>query len=164
MPFRPPFHLDPDLARFLMGGVSINAGSGDADGRPSQCRGLGCRVEGDRLTIFFAGPPSIDLFRDVARSGALAVVFSDPPTHRTIQLKGRDARVVPLSGDDPARVAAYRSAFIARLLPLGFRDQELRALLGCADADLAALAFTPEAAFNQTPGALAGTPLVPEAG
>ena len=59
----------------------------------------------------------------------------------------------------PAVVAAYGTAFVACLRPLGFTEPMVRALLDCPDADLVAVAFTPEAAFNQTPGAQAGTPL-----
>ncbi|MFN7958714.1 MAG: hypothetical protein U0P46_10405 [Holophagaceae bacterium] len=161
MPSPTALQLDPDHLRFMAGGVSINTGSSGPDGRPSQCRAFGCRVEGAgrRIRIFLSAPHAVDLLRDVRRSGALAVVFSDPPTHRTIQLKGRDARVEPLAPDDPAVVAAYRAAFVACLGPLGFPEPVVRALLDCPDSDLVAVAFTPEAAFNQTPGAQAGAPL-----
>ncbi|BDU70759.1 hypothetical protein GETHOR_28600 [Geothrix oryzae] len=159
------FHLDPELVRFMTSGISMNAGSGSADGTPSQCRVLGCRVDPgtDLVTVFFAEPQAVDLLRDVARSGKLAVVFSDPPTHRTVQVKGSDARRVPLAEGDLARVAAYRTAFVQCLLPLGFTEPMVRTFLDCPDAGLVALTFTPEAAFNQTPGAPAGSPWAPGA-
>jgi len=162
MPPPTPLQLDPDHLRFMTGGVSINTGSGGASGLPSQCRAFGCRVDdsGRRVTVFLSGAQAADLLRDVGQSGALAVVFSDPPTHRTMQIKGRDARVEPLAPGDPAVVAAYRTAFVACLRPLGFTEAMVRALLDCPNADLVAVAFTPEAAFNQTPGAQAGAPLL----
>ncbi len=161
MSHAPQLQLDPDRLRFMMGGVSINASSGSNQGLPSQCRAFGCRVDdgGRRISVFFSRPQAVDLLRDVDQSHRLAVVFSDPPTHRTIQLKGRDARVEPLAPGDPALVAAYRTAFVACLRPLGFPEPMVRALLDCPDSDLVAVGFTPEAAFNQTPGALAGAPL-----
>lgn len=161
MPSPSPFRPDPDLARFLAGGVSINAGSGSAERNPSLCRALGCRVEGGgaRLTVFFSALQAADLLRDIRQGGAVAVVFSHPPTHQTVQVKGWDARVEPLAEGDLARVAAYRTAFAETLGPLGFPEALVRSLLDCADADLVAVGFTPEAAFNQTPGARAGTPL-----
>jgi hypothetical protein len=116
--------------------------------------------KGRRITVFLSAPHAADLLRDVGQSRALAVVFSEPPTHRTIQIKGRDARVEPLALGDPAVVEAYRKAFVECLRPLGFTEAMVRALLDCADKDLVAVAFTPEAAFNQTPGAQAGTPLL----
>jgi len=162
MPSPTPFQFDPDHLRFMTGGVSINTGSSGEGGLPSQCRAFGCRVDalGRRITVFLSGPPAADLLRDVQSTGAIAVVFADPPTHQTIQIKGSDARVEPLLPGDPAVVAAYRTAFIECLRPLGFTESMLRALLDCADADLVAVGFTPEAAFNQTPGAQAGTPLL----
>ena len=161
MPAATPFRIDPDLARFLTGGVSINAGSAAEDGTPSLCRALGCRVApaGDRVAVFFSSRQAADLLQDVARSRALAVVFSEPPTHRTLQLKGRDAQVEPLTDGDLARVEAYRAAFAQCLAFLGFTETLVRTLLDCPDADLVALTFTPQAAFNGTPGAQAGTAL-----
>ncbi len=161
-----PFRLDPEHVRFMTGGVSINTGSSGEAGLPSQCRAFGCRVDADggRITVFLSAAPGADLLRDVHRSGAIAVVFSEPPTHRTMQVKGRDAKVEPLREGDPGVVAAYRTAFVDCLLPLGFTERTLRALLDCPDADLVAVGFTPEAAFNQTPGAQAGTPLIQGAG
>lgn len=164
MPTNAPFRIIPELARFITSGISINTGSGSPEGLPSQCRAFGCRVNANgSLTVFLAAPHAAALLRDVAASGTLAVVFSDPPTHRTIQFKGRDARVEPLEAGDPERVAAYRAAFVRCLLPLGFTEATVRALLDCQDGDLVALTFTPEAAFNQTPGAQAGEPLMAEA-
>lgn len=159
----PGFRLDPDTARFLMSGVSINAGAGGADGTPSLCRAFGCRVDpgGEGVAVFFSSRQAADLLRDVAHSRALAVVFSEPPTHRTVQIKGRDARVVPLAEGDLARVRAYRDAFAQCLAFLGFTETMVRTLLDCPDADLVALAFTTAAAFNGTPGAQAGAPLSP---
>jgi len=161
MPSPAPLQFDPDHLRFMAGGVSINTASSSGSGLPSQCRAFGCRVDGAgrRITVFLAGPQAADLLRDVRHSRALAVVFSDPPTHRTMQIKGRDARVEPLAPGDPAVVEAYRQAFVECLRPLGFTEAMVRALLDCPDAELVAVGFTPEAAFNQTPGAQAGAPL-----
>lgn len=155
--------LDPDLARFVTGGVSINAGSSSTDGIPSLCRAFGCRVALDagRITVFFAAPQAADLIRDATESGALAVVFSEPTTHRTVQIKGRDARLVPLAEGDLACVQAYRAAFTQCLASFGFTEAMVRTLLDCPDEALVALAFTPAAFFNSTPGAQAGTALIP---
>ncbi|WP_243295353.1 hypothetical protein [Geothrix mesophila] len=157
----PSLFLDPELTRFVMGGVSINAGSASAEGVPSLCRASGCRVDPatGRLRLFFAGPQAVDLVRDTTQSGALAVVFSEPPTHRTVQIKGQDARIEPLAESDLACVRAYRTAFAQCLVFMGFTEVMVRTLLDCPDEALVALTFTPSALFNSTPGAQAGTPL-----
>ena len=160
MPSLPPLRLDPDLARFVMGGVSINAGSASAEGHPSLCRAFGCRTHGDdTAVVFFSRLAAADLLRDVAAGRSLAVVFSDPPTHRTLQVKGSPLEVRPLEVAEQEAVAAYRTAFVARLAPLGFPEPLVRALLDCPDGDLVAVRFRPEAAFIQTPGAQAGSAL-----
>ncbi|WP_243325091.1 hypothetical protein [Geothrix sp. SG200] len=161
MPTAPSLLLDPELTRFLTGGLSINAGSASAAGVPSLCRAFGCRVAPDagRLKLFFAAPQAVDLVRDATRSGALAVVFSEPPTHRTIQIKGEDARLEALTDGDLACVTAYRAAFAQCLVFLGFTEGMVRTLLDCPDEALVGLSFTPSALFNSTPGAQAGTPL-----
>jgi hypothetical protein len=163
MPALPTLQLDPDLARFVTGGVSINAGSASAAGVPSLCRAFGCRVEPgtDRITLFFSAPQAADLIRDATASGALAVVFSEPPTHRTVQIKGQNARLIPLAEGDLACVTAYRTAFAQSLVFLGFTEAMVRTLLDCPDEALVALTFTPSAFFNSTPGAQAGTALIP---
>ena len=163
MSAHPSLILGPELTRFVTGGVSINAGSASAAGVPSLCRAFGCRVDSaaGRLRLFFAGPQAVDLVRDATRSGALAVVFSEPSTHRTIQVKGQDARIEPLADGDLACVTAYRAAFAQSLVFLGFTEAMVRTLLDCPDEALVAVAFTPSVLFNATPGAQAGTPLTP---
>ena len=100
-----------------------------------------------------------DVIDGVRRSGAIAVVFSDPPSHRTLQLKGTDAVMLPAEPGDAALAAAYRAGFAAILEPLGFDPAVVRAFLACPDEDLVTIRFTPTAAFLQTPGPQAGEPL-----
>ncbi|HLO68337.1 MAG TPA: hypothetical protein VK188_15035 [Holophaga sp.] len=156
-----PLHLDSDHLRFLTGGISINAASSDGNGVPSLCRAIGCRVKGggSRLVLFLSEPAARTLLEDIQRSGQIAAVFSDPLTHRTLQIKGWDAARMPLEPGDAEVVEGYRAAFVERLKSIGFQACFVRALLGCGTMDLVAVAFTPGAAFNQTPGVQAGAPL-----
>lgn len=161
MSIPPPLQFDPDHLRFMAGGVSINVASSDGGRVPSLCRAVGCRVEegGRRIQVFLPGPAARHLLEDIRRTRAIAVVFSDPLTHRTVQVKGRDADVAPLAAGDLEAVEAYRSAFVERLKSIGFQEPFVRALLGGRGDELAAVTFTPQAAFNQTPGVQAGAPL-----
>ncbi|HJV91323.1 MAG TPA: hypothetical protein VJ623_13525 [Holophagaceae bacterium] len=148
-------------AAFLVGGRSLNVGSCDASGRPTLVRGLACRVEGDagRMIVFVARPQAGELLGDIGANGKVAVVLTDPPTHRTIQLKGRDATVIPLAEGDAAWVEASIDSFARQMAPLGFSADVIRTIFTCAPSDLAAVAFTPVEAFDQTPGPQAGRPL-----
>lgn len=157
--------LDPEHAVFIQGGVSIIAAARDADRETTVSRAFGCRVSDDRrqITVFVSAAQSGALLAGVRQNGAIAVVFSQPTSHRAIQLKGTDASVVPLAGDDPHRLVAYRERLAAQVAPLGFSDVFVRTFLNVAPGDVVAISFTPSAAFSQTPGPKAGAPLQPPA-
>ncbi len=128
---------------------------------PSLDRALGCKVANDRrrVTIFVAEASARVLLEDVRRSGRIAVVFTEPSTHRTIQLKGKDAAVAPAAAADRRIVAAYAEVMVGVLAQVGREKPFVRAALSCPQEGLLAIAFTPTAAFTQTPGPRAGTPL-----
>jgi hypothetical protein len=96
------------------------------------------------------------LLRDLRETRAIAVVFSQPSTHRTIQLKGADAALGPLAPGDPALIEANRVALVKDMGPIGYDEAFARTLLAYEPADLVAATFTPTAAFAQTPGPQAG--------
>jgi hypothetical protein len=153
--------LDADHAAFIGGGVSIVAASSGLANVPSLERAVGCKVSSDRrrVTVFVAATSARGLLEDVRRSGRIAVVFTEPSTHRTIQLKGKDAAVVPAAAADQRIVAAYAEAITSVLAGVGREVLVVRALLAYPHGDLRAIAFTPIAAFTQTPGPQAGTPI-----
>jgi hypothetical protein len=153
--------LDEENAAFIQGGVSIIAASRDAANRPAVVRALGCRVSPDRrrIAVFIARSQGAELLEDVGATGEIAVVFVLPSTHRAIQLKGSDARLEPLATGDLESMARLVETFAADLAALGYTTAFVRALLACEPGDAVAIAFTPTAAFSQTPGARAGAPL-----
>ena len=157
--------LEPEDAAFIQGGVSIIAAARDGTNDTTVARAMGCRVLPDRrqVTIFLSAAQSGALLSDIRANGILAVVFSQPTSHRTIQLKGTDAVVVSLENDDPHIWAAYREQLTGELKALGFSDAFVRAMLKAPSGDVVAVTFTPSAAFLQTPGPKAGTPLHPRA-
>jgi hypothetical protein len=156
----PPL-LDAELVAFMQSGLSILAASRDAGDAPSVARVHGCRVSADRrlVTIFVARSQAGTLLDDVERCGALAVVFSYPPTHRTIQLKCNSARVrLPVPGETD-HVPDYVEAFTVGVLPFGYEPRQMATLFACTEGDLVAIDFAPESAFVQTPGPKAGAPM-----
>jgi len=156
-----PIILEAEYADFICGGVSISAASGRAGALPSLARVVGCRVSPDRrcVTLVLASTPGAALLDDIRRSGTIAVVFTEPSTHRTVQLKGSDARIVPPDVGDRELVERYADAFVAELEPLGHPAQIVRTLLAHEPDDRVTVQFTPSSAFSQTPGPSAGTPL-----
>lgn len=153
--------IDAEQVAFMRSGVSISVGSCGPGNRPSVTRGIGCRVSEDRrrVTVFVSASQAETLLADIRGNGAIAVVFSLPSTHRTIQLKGKDTMVEPLLAGDLPIVEAYRDAFVEVLENFGYDPRLIRTFLACAPDDIVGLCFTPNAAFTQTPGPNAGEPL-----
>jgi hypothetical protein len=103
--------LDAELVAFIQGGVSIHAASRSASHEPDLARALGCRVSADRrrVSVFLLASHCGALLADDRANGAVAVVFSLPGSHRTVQLKGKDAAVEsPQDGDAVAGSAITR--------------------------------------------------------
>ena len=158
-----PALLDEEHAAFISGGLSILAASRDATNAPSIARSHGCRVSPDRrrVTIYVARSQAGTLLDDVERCGDLAVVFSFPPTHRTIQLKGGGATVRPPRPGETDHVAGYVAAFTANVVPFGYETRQMATLFEFPEGDLVAIDFVPTGAFVQTPGPKAGAPMAP---
>ena len=154
--------LDAGHAAFIQGPVSVIVASRNAELVADVVRGCGCRVSRDRrqLTVLVEPGRASTLLDDVAANGMIAVVFSQPSTHQTIQLKGTDARVVRVTAADRAAARQHLRDWSADLGRIGF-DAPFSAALHGGTGELAAIRFTPTAAFQQTPGPAAGQPLRP---
>lgn len=152
----PPL-LDGERAAFLQRRVAINVAARDAGNRPVVVRALGCRVSADlrQVTVFLSVPRSAAVIGHLRDNGAIAVVFTRPSTHQTVQLKATDAVVGPLAEGDRPLIAAYRDAFARDIAEIGFTESFARAVVS-DDGEAVAVTFTPEAAFEQTPGPRAG--------
>jgi hypothetical protein len=156
-----PAPLDPAQAAFIQGGVSVIVAGRDAALVADAVRGCGCRVSRDRrrVTVLVDRARAGTLLADVAANRMIAVVFSQPSTHLTIQLKGTDAAAVRVTPADHALATAHRAAWVEELRGIGYSREFAEAFWGRPPEMLAALAFTPAAAFQQTPGPGAGQPL-----
>ena len=151
--------LTDDSIAFLNGRVSIIAAASSIDLEPLLVRCTGCSIDSDRrVTLFLAASHAGALLAAVHTNGRIAAVFSEPTTHRTLQLKGDDAATVALAANDHHRVAAYRAAMVPELANFGLSAQWVHALLGCSNSELVAIRFTPREIFVQTPGPHAGAP------
>lgn len=156
-----PTLVDETLAAFVTQRVSIVAASRDHANVPSLTRAIGCRVADDRrtVTVFVDATQAGALLADVLAAGVIAVVFSQPSTHRTFQLKGVDAARVPVSDADRECIARYADMMVEEILQIGQPEAFTRAMLAGTPTGVVAIAFTPCAAFDQTPGPRAGARL-----
>ena len=156
-----PPRLPPDLVAMMAAGVSVIVGSRDAGLRPSVMRAVGSRVadDGREVTVYLARRQSRQLIQDIAATGHIAVVFSQPSTHRTLQLKASRAEMRDATPDDAPLLAAYLAAMEREIAHVGIPPELTRAMLAHRLDDVVAVRFAPEQAFDQTPGPRAGATL-----
>src|SRR6476469_7906872 len=148
---RSPVVLAVDTVRFMRGGVSMHAASRDGDKVANLSRPVGSRVSADRtrVTVFLLASHSGAMLADFRANGRIALVISQPSTHRTIQLKGEDAAVEPLQEKDYVLIARMREAFVRELGSIGYATTLPSTLLEATRGDVVAVGFTVCAAFLQ---------------
>jgi hypothetical protein len=153
--------LDAAHAAFFQIGVSMGIAACTSDGVPVHVRAIGCRISADRrqVTMFVPVRQAEPVLRCIQENGAVAAVFTEPSTHRTVQVKARDAQRVPILTGDLDLVDAYREAFIQELERIGFQRAMIGTLIACPPDEIVAIRFTPIEAYSQTPGPKAGAPL-----
>ncbi|MCM8737194.1 hypothetical protein M5E06_24045 [Azospirillum sp. A1-3] len=150
--------LDETVLRFLDRSLSVNVATSDRDGRPLVARAVAARVApgGERLTVLIDRRANAALVAAVAETGRLAVVFTEPSTHRSIQIKDDASTVAAPTVEEAALPGPYIEGFIAELAGMGFTEAFVRAVMEFDPADLVALHLHPAAVFDQTPGPKAG--------
>lgn len=161
MPAPAPPLLDAETIEFIERGVSIYVAGRDADNVPTSARGWGCKVSrgGRTIAVFVARAQAAALLRDIEENQRVAAVFSRPTSNRTVQFKGRDARIATLAPDDPQTIAAYVGSFLVEVQKLGHSAPFVHAMFTARPDEMAAIVFTPADGFAQTPGPGAGAPL-----
>ncbi|MCP8689320.1 hypothetical protein [Marinobacterium sedimentorum] len=155
--------LDPSLIQFLTSQLSIQVAACSDAGEPTLARALGARMsaDGHRLALMVPVSQARELLTCIAANGHIAAVFNEPETHRTVQLKGNDARIEAISAADAAALGPYVERLARRLQHYQVPEAFSRAFYAADPADLVAVSFSPSAVYGQTPGPHAGEPLKP---
>ena len=153
--------LDPDRIAMVAKGVSAIVASCSMALQPSVMRALGPRIsaDGQQVTVYLRRSQSRQLLQDIAETGRIAVVFSEPATHRTLQLKAHGAQQRPATDDDLPVLQAYLKSMEHEVGLVGYGPRYVGAMLAAPLHDVVAVGFTPHAAFDQTPGPRAGAAL-----
>jgi hypothetical protein len=154
--------LKPEFLAMLVKGVSLTLSSCDHALNPSVMRAVGSRIDdgGRRITAYLGRAQSRQLLADIASTGRLAAVFSQPSTHLTLQLKSRRVRIREARADDHPYPQSYLRSMEQEVAAVGFAPVYAQALLAYAPDELVAVEFEPDEAYDQTPGSKAGSPLV----
>lgn len=142
-------------------GVSAIVSSCDTQLRPNLMRAMGSSItpDGRMVTVYVSRQQSRQLLLDVAATGRIAVVFSEPLSHRTVQLKASQVRIRSAHGIDEPLLLRYRDAMTRELAKVGLAASFAHAMFDWQLHDLVAISFEPQEAYNQTPGPRAGIAL-----
>jgi hypothetical protein len=153
--------LNEKWAAFIQSGLAICVASRDSQNIPSIVRGFGCRVTGNRQRVMvLVAASQAELFLKAVRAtGMIAATFTQPSTHMSVQLKGRDATSARARAADVELSKVNLDRFVEDASPLGYPEDVLRTVFWSDPADLIAITFSPTAAFLQTPGPRAGEAL-----
>ncbi|MFZ3082481.1 hypothetical protein [Rhodoferax ferrireducens] len=158
---KPSSLLSPDLIAMVDGGVSAIVSSCDAALRPSIMRAVGSAItpDGQSISVYLSRRQSRQLLQDVAANGHIAVVFSQPNSHRTLQVKAISARTRSALPADQPVLQRYLLAMQEEVSRVGFDPAFTQAMLAYQLDDLVVISFEPTQAFDQTPGPKAGAAL-----
>lgn len=158
-----PAAMDPAIVAFITSHLSMQLAATDGAGLATAVRCVGCRVAPDRrrITLLMPRSQALPVLAGIAANGRVAVVFNEPESYRTLQLKGRDARVEAALPEDAEALLPYATGFARHLAAFQVPEPYVRALVSCAADDLVAVSFSPSEAYGQTPGPRAGRRLAP---
>ena len=154
--------LTGELVAFCESGTSILIGSAEPGGRPVAGQALACRVRADGMLHVLLRAPGNEPVLELLRAGApIAVTFSEPHSHRSIQLKGTSAVAAPVAEGDLAVTTQQSTHLRAELVDVGYPQALATAYCAFERHEIVAIDFLPDSAFVQTPGPHAGSALEP---
>lgn len=146
----------------MQSGLSLIAASRNAANRPSSAVALACRVvdNGQLLRIVVRPSQCPEFLYDIRENAAIAFACSQVDSHRSLQIKSRNAKITAIDSGDIGEVVAQTSAFIETVVSFDHLPEAmLRAYTHFELHDLAAISFSPDEIFTQTPGPGAGARL-----
>lgn len=154
--------LPPEYLALMARGVSVIVASANAARVPSLMRAVGSHVAdgGRKVTVYVSRSQAGPLLDDIAATGQVAVVFSSPASHQTLQLKSGRVSLRPMEVSDLPRLQRYRESMEQEVGAVGFPPVFTQAMLAHRIDDVVAIVFCPDQAFDQSPGPRAGTPLL----
>lgn len=157
--------LSAEQARLIEGPVNIMVGTCGVLRRPHVARAIGCCVGHDRrmVSVLLQADTAVNVLDDLAANGRIAVVFTEPLSNRSLQLKGAGVRIEPAGPGGGQLAQIWGHAYtrqIAGIAPPSWTPARLFAALVPPSAEaLVAVSFTPQSIFEQSPGPSAGQAL-----
>ena len=152
--------LSDELIEFAESGVSIMVGTCDAELRPETMRCGGAQVAADRqhVTVWVNAELAQRTLANLQVNPRIAVVFTRPVDHRSVQLKGELVEVRPANEEERVLSDRHLAGFVEQLYCIGMPRAVTRRLRFWPGM---AITFVATELFHQTPGPGAGQRLTP---
>lgn len=145
-------YIELDLCGIALASIS-------ADGRPIVGKGSGYVLRDGALRITARKPANEELVEAVLRGAPVAVTFSRPTTHGSVQYKAPTARLDDPVAEDYLAATRQRENFSAELIASAYTPEFTEKYTAFAPHELVVVEIIPETAFDQTPGPAAGARL-----
>jgi hypothetical protein len=147
--------LSEELAEFVEGGLSMLIGTRDAALRPQVERAVGAFVSPDResVTAYLNKALAAKTIANLNDNGRVALTFSRPYDHRTLQLKGQLIGLRDGTEEDRVKQERWLAGFVEHLYIIGLPRSVVRQLKIFPSV---AVTMRIEDIFDQTPGPGAG--------
>jgi hypothetical protein len=152
------YRIDDSLKEFIESDVATLVGTGDDEGRPQIAYGWAPRVVNPDgvVEVFLDTARAEGTISNLRANGRIAVTMAHPVSYRSVQIKGKFRDVSDPEEADIPYVQERREGFVTSTSLIGDPPNTIRNMW--LD-EVIKVAFTVDAAFDQTPGPNAGQPL-----
>ncbi len=152
--------LSDQIVAFIESGGSIVMGVAGPGGQARPGRALAARVIRDgTIRLIYPEEGNAAITASAQLGGPIAVTFSAPVSHRTVQIKGFFSRTEALEAEDEDCLRRQTDAFALTLAAVGEPPRFVQAFCDYRLSPLRVLSFQAQEAFEQTPGPGAGRSL-----
>jgi hypothetical protein len=147
--------LSEELAEFVEGGLSMLIGTRDAALRPHVVRAVGAFVCPGRETVttYLNKALAERTLANLQDNGRVALTFSRPYDHRTLQIKGQMIELRDGTEEDRIKQERWLAGFVEHLYIIGLPRSLVRQVKIFPSV---ALTLRIDGIFEQTPGPGAG--------
>ena len=152
--------ISSELSAFMQSGIDVSLATVDAGLHPIAGIALACRIDPTgTVGVLLRKPANLALLDAMAQGGPVAVTFTRPRDHRSIQIKARSARITSVRADDPPEIARQCARMRDELIGAGYSPAFSAAFVAYEPKEIVAIELSPDRIFVQTPGPGAGSEL-----
>jgi hypothetical protein len=152
--------LTADLAAFCQSGVSIVLAATASDGLPVAGKGLSAIISAEgRVRVYLREGINLPLLAALEAGSGIAATFTEPRTHRSIQMKSKATTRLAVEPADLPEVARQIRHFGNELVDMSYTHRLVEHYCMYTDEELIVIEYLPSDAFVQTPGPGAGSQL-----